>query len=250
VAFNSGLLISTLQSFYATKPVGATLDANSINTNTNNNELEESTNHVVPGQGNIAVIDFFGAESAHKDVGFVILCEFAGVGCSKLLPLNNAPRDDKSSDLLHLQLYKLLRHYALGQNMRLCYNNMVIPDKTKSGIKFSQNQQWSEEAQSVERAIIASISSSNPDVNFPMTSFNLDLFQALSADMDAKSRNRFHLFFVYGNSSASVEAINNMKGSFVDDDAFTNTKKWRTWLDEQLQREVTAGRLCAGTLVV
>ncbi len=193
------------------------------------------------------IIDYYGTIAANIDIGYVLFCEIIGIGCQDnwLTQLNtHTTHENAAPTILYHQLYKLLRNFGLARNYRICSQGTILYDNHNRQYLSADrmNAKTARQVNEVVEAIIQSFMIQKK--RFPNATSNLELFHPVSVAIDNQLRASYGSYILHNNATAHRDILTRLRITSLDEVPFYHDSRWVNWLQDELDRQVQAGRMC------
>jgi hypothetical protein len=209
--YNSG--VTTFSEFFA---------MNNVTSERFSYEAKAEKYTTVFGEANMILVDYYGVETAQKDVAYVFVCEILGVYCNKAAELNNGKASQENShfNMVYLHYMYLLEIYLNTHFMRRCVLDTNFLYWETAGLSKRQ-------------------------VEFPTKVSHFDFYRDLAIEKDKNFQEKYKKRFLYGNHEANVRQINDFHVDELDVIAFYRDPKWELFMKEETVRYIKQGIICA-----
>jgi hypothetical protein len=174
------------------------------------------------GEDSMIIVDYYGVETAHKDIAYVFVCDVMGVYCSKANELHTgkAGQENPHFNMVYLHYLYLLDIYLNTHFLRRCV--------------LDTNFLYWEVAGLTARKI-----------EFPTKVSHFEFYRELAVENDKSFQEKYKKRFLYGNHEVNVQRINNFHVEEIDVVAFYRDPQWELFMGEETIRYIKQGIICA-----
>jgi hypothetical protein len=185
-----------------------------------------SNYNAVFGEENIVVVDYYGAETAKKDIAYVFVCEILQAMCNQSALLNTVEknRENTKPNEVYLHYLSLFKFYLHAHSVQFCTRDM------------DNNLMYLAELEKRKVEFPATTSTSNGQ---------LKVLRGTAIHRDAKFHAKYRHLILYSNHEANLKKIEDFKFSEVDTDRFLGDARWQSFMKQEMQTFLRNGKLCS-----
>jgi hypothetical protein len=175
----------------------------------------------------IHLLDYYGIESAGKDITFALFCDIMKIPgfCNSTSPAINLPRPNTKTEAHYIHLISLLRNYIFNKGYEFDH---VLMKKKSFANQFTKD-------------LMVAFHNERVLKKLPLKRSNLKLLHSYALENDEDFRSHYANKLLYNNVTATLDAINSMEATEIDIAKFYQDPKFNTFLESEFQRLLRDG---------